>query len=162
MCIAQSFAKILGVYGERIGACHFITGSKDTATAVLSHLKASIRVNWSSPPLHGGRIAALILNNEDKRASWLAELVTVTDRIAKMRVELHKALLENKCPGTWDHVVNQIGMFSYTGLTPAQCGQMVDKHHIYMTANGRISVSGLNMVNVKYTADCIKDVVENY
>jgi aspartate aminotransferase len=122
MCIAQSFAKILGVYGERIGACHFITGSKEVATAVLSHLKASIRVNWSSPPLHGGRVAALILNNEEKRASWLAELVTVTDRIAVMRIELHKALLENKCPGSWDHVVNQIGMFTFTGLTPAQCG----------------------------------------
>lgn len=63
MCIAQSFAKILGVYGERIGACHFIVGSKEVAAAVLSNLKASIRVNWSSPPLHGGRLASLILND---------------------------------------------------------------------------------------------------
>jgi len=141
---------------------HFITGSKEVATAVLSNLKASIRVNWSSPPLHGGRIAALILNNLDKRESWLKELVMVTARIAKMRVELKKALDENKCPGNWDHVVNQIGMFTFTGLTPAQCDQMVDKHHIYLTPNGRISVSGLNMGNVQYTADCFKDVVENY
>merc|ERR1712195_410549 len=103
MCIAQSFAKILGVYGERIGACHFIVGNKDVAKAVLSNLKAAIRVNWSSPPLHGGRLAAMILNNLDKRTAWLAELVMITDRIAKMRVELKKELDENKCPGTWDH-----------------------------------------------------------
>jgi len=159
MCIAQSFAKILGVYGERIGACHFIVGNKDVAKAVLSNLKAAIRVNWSSPPLHGGRLAAMILNNLDKRTAWLAELVMITDRIAKMRVELKKALDENECPGNWDHITNQIGMFSFTGLTPPQCEQMVNTHHIYLTPNGRISVSGLNMGNVKYTADCIKIVV---
>ena len=51
-------------------------------------------------------------------------------------------------------------MFSFTGLTPNQVNKMVNTHHIYMTPNGRISVSGLNMGNVKYVADCIKDCVE--
>ena len=106
MCIAQSFAKILGVYGERIGALHFIVANQEIGKAVLSNLKASIRVNWSSPPLHGARVAEKILNNLDKRTAWLAELVTVTDRIAKMRIELKKELIANGCTGNWDHITN--------------------------------------------------------
>lgn len=53
-------------------------------------------------------------------------------------------------------------MFSFTGLTPAQSTAMIDKHHIYMTKNGRISVAGLTSKNVKYVADAIKDVKENF
>jgi len=34
---------------------------------------------------------------------------------------------------------------------------MVEKHSIYMTANGRISISGLNEKNVQYVADAIKE-----
>jgi aspartate aminotransferase len=36
MCIAQSFAKIMGLYGERTGALHFVCGDKQTAAKVLS------------------------------------------------------------------------------------------------------------------------------
>jgi aspartate/tyrosine/aromatic aminotransferase len=37
----------------------------------------------------------------------------------------------------------QIGMFSYTGLTKAQCLHMRDRWHIYMTLDGRISMAGV-------------------
>ena len=63
--------------------------------------------------------------------------------------------------GTWDHVTTQIGMFSFTGLTPKQSDAMVKKHHIYMTKNGRISVAGLTRGNVEYVARAIKDVTDN-
>jgi aspartate aminotransferase len=53
-------------------------------------------------------------------------------------------------------------MFSFTGLTNKQSTTMVEKHHIYMTANGRISIAGLNKSNIAYVAACIKDVVDNY
>jgi aspartate aminotransferase len=33
-----------------------------------------------------------------------------------MRKLLRKELVSIKAPGTWDHVTNQIGMFSFTGL----------------------------------------------
>lgn len=53
-------------------------------------------------------------------------------------------------------------MFSFLGLTPKQCEQMIKKHHIYMTGNGRISVAGLTTGNVEYVANAIKDVAENF
>jgi aspartate/tyrosine/aromatic aminotransferase len=39
MIVAQSFAKNMGLYGERIGALHIVTSNKDTADKVLSQLK---------------------------------------------------------------------------------------------------------------------------
>lgn len=39
MIISQSFAKNMGLYGERIGALHMITSNKDTADKVLSQIK---------------------------------------------------------------------------------------------------------------------------
>ena len=39
MIISQSFAKNMGLYGERAGALHIVTSNKDTAAKVLSQIK---------------------------------------------------------------------------------------------------------------------------
>jgi aspartate aminotransferase len=95
------------------------------------------------------------------RQQWLDELVAVTDRITKMRNLLRKNLEDIGAKGSWKHVTEQIGMFSFTGLTVKQSEAMVKQHHIYMTKNGRISVAGLTSSNVPYVAKCIKDVTDN-
>lgn len=51
---------------------------------------------------------------------WKEELAGMAGRIKSMRTKLHEALHASAAPGNWDHVINQIGMFSFTGLTPAQ------------------------------------------
>ena len=51
------------------------------------------------------------------------QLEGMATRIKAMRTQLHQALQESGAPGNWDHVINQIGMFSFTGLTPAQVCQ---------------------------------------
>jgi aspartate/tyrosine/aromatic aminotransferase len=79
-----------------------------------------------------------------------------------MRDALKAALIKIGTKGNWDHITSQIGMFSFLGLSPKQCEQMIAKHHIYMTGNGRISVAGLTTNNVDYVANAIKDVVDNY
>jgi aspartate aminotransferase, cytoplasmic len=35
MIVTQSFAKNMGLYGERVGAIHFIANDKDTAEKVI-------------------------------------------------------------------------------------------------------------------------------
>lgn len=78
-----------------------------------------------------------------------------------MRHELYEAIKKNGTPGTWEHIVDQIGMFSYTGLTKPQCEVMIQKHHIYMMTNGRISMAGLSSKTIQKMADAIHDVVTN-
>jgi len=53
-------------------------------------------------------------------------------------------------------------MFSYTGLTPAQVENMTQKHHVYMTKDGRISLAGLNAAKAEYLAKAIDDSIKNY
>jgi aspartate aminotransferase len=61
----------------------------------------------------------MILNEPDLRQQWLNELVAVTERITKMRQLLRSTLENIGTKGSWSHVTEQIGMFSFTGLTPA-------------------------------------------
>ena len=157
--VSQSFAKNMGLYGERIGALHVVCKDKQTSERVLSQMEITIRAMYSSPPLHGALIAARILGDPELTASWKHELKQVAERIITMRTRLVEELTKNNVPGDWSHIVSQIGMFSYTGLTPAQCENLISKWHCYLLKNGRISMSGINSKNVAYFAKAIKDVV---
>jgi aspartate aminotransferase len=159
--IAQSFAKNFGLYGERIGYIHVRCASKDIAAAVLSQLKILIRQAYSSPPRHGAAIVYKLLTTPELKTQWLEELKKMSDRILEMRSALRKALEVKETPGTWNHVTDQIGMFSFTGLTTPQVERMIDEFHIYMTKDGRISVAGLNPGNVQYVAESIDAVVRS-
>jgi len=156
--ICQSFAKNFGLYGERIGYIHVKCANKDRASAVLSQLKICVRQAYSSPPKHGAAIVNKVLTTPALKAKWLKELEKMSNRIVDMRKALRKALEDKGTSGTWNHVTDQIGMFTFTGLNKPQVVSMVDDHHIYMTADGRISMAGLNPGNVQYVADCIDKV----
>lgn len=43
--------------------------------------------------------------------------------------------------------------------TADQCKAMVERGHIYMTSNGRISMAGLNEHNVEWVAECIDKAI---
>lgn len=161
MIITYSFAKNFGLYGERIGALHIVCGSKESSDNVLSQLKIIIRPMYSNPPINGALIVDRILNNEDNFNRWEKEVFAVSDRIKKMRKLLKEELEAIQTPGNWDHIVSQIGMFSYTGLTPKQSEYLMNKHHIYLLKSGRISMPGITSKNVKYMANAIKDAVTN-
>ena len=57
---------------------------------------------------------------------------------------MYDELVKRKVKGNWDHVLKQIGMFSFTGLSERQSEEMTEKWHIYMLKSGRISLAGLN------------------
>lgn len=85
MIVAQSFAKNMGLYGERCGALHFVSSSKEIAQRVLSQVKIVIRANYSNPPVHASRLCGKILDDPKKREQWLHELKGLADRILNMR-----------------------------------------------------------------------------
>ncbi|KAL8945645.1 MAG: hypothetical protein Q9222_007844, partial [Ikaeria aurantiellina] len=160
MCIAQSFAKNFGLYGERAGAFHFVAGpasdAENTVTRIASQLAILQRSEISNPPAYGARIASLILNDAQLFKEWEANLRTMSGRIIDMRKSLRKKLEElNGKEGSWKHITDQIGMFSFTGLTEKQVLRIREEAHIYMTKNGRISMAGANSGNVEYIARAI-------
>jgi len=159
--LAQSFAKNLGLYGERAGCASVICKSPKAAKAVMSQLCAVIRPMYSNPPAHGARIAKRVMGDAKNFAAWKGEMAGMSKRISDMRAALRKKVEELKTPGTWNHITDQIGMFTFTGLTPKQVEVMIDKHHIYMLSNGRISMAGVASSNVDYIGAAINDVVVN-
>jgi aspartate/tyrosine/aromatic aminotransferase len=161
MLVSQSFAKNFGLYGERIGTLAVVCGKKDAVTNVLSQLDVLIRNLYSNPPKHGANIVRTVLSDKALTQEWHAELFAMSKRIQDMRTALFNELKKLGTPGTWTHITSQIGMFSYTGLSPAQSDSMVDKHHVYMLRNGRISMAGVTSKNVAYLAAAIDDVVRN-
>jgi len=160
MLVCQSFAKNAGLYGERVGALHVVSASKETAERVKSQLSVLQRSEISNPPTHGARIVSLILSDAALFEEWKRDIETMAGRIIAMRKELYRLLTEElKTPGKWSHIIEQIGMFSFTGLNGEQSKKMVEKGHIYMTGNGRISMAGLNSHNIRYVAERLNGVV---
>ncbi|XP_061376083.1 aspartate aminotransferase 1 isoform X1 [Gastrolobium bilobum] len=159
LLVAQSYAKNMGLYGERVGALSIVCKSADVASRVESQLKLVIRPMYSSPPIHGASIVAAILKDRDLYNEWTIELKAMAERIINMRHQLFDALRARGTPGDWSHIIKQIGMFTFTGLNPEQVSFMTKEYHIYMTSDGRISMAGLSSKTVSHLADAIHEAV---
>ncbi|THV04891.1 glutamic oxaloacetic transaminase AAT1 [Dendrothele bispora CBS 962.96] len=160
VALAQSFAKNMGLYGERVGAFSLVTADPEEKARVDSQLKIVIRPMYSNPPLHGARIANAILSDAALYAEWETEVKSMADRIISMRETLYNTLTHDlKTPGEWGHIKSQIGMFSFTGLTAPQTKALAEKAHVYMTADGRISMAGLNSKNIEHFATSVDAAV---
>jgi len=160
MMLAQSFAKNMGLYGQRVGFVSVDCNSKDEGDRVLSQLKMIARAMYSNPSTHGGKIAEMLLTDPELRKEWVdGDIKTMSNRIISMRKSLRE-ILENKLQSahSWKHVTDQIGMFCFTGLDEAQCDELMKEHSIYLTRNGRISIAGLNTKNVERVANAIHEV----
>ena len=158
--VAQSFAKNMGLYGERAGTVSIFCRSADERARVESQLKILIRPMYSSPPIHGARLVATVLGDAELRGLWLREVKMMADRIMEMRTTLRAELEALGSAGPWNHITDQIGMFCYTGLKPDQVERLTREFHVYLTKDGRISIAGINSSNVKYLARAIHEVTK--
>ena len=113
IALAQSFAKNMGLYGERVGAFSLVTADAEEKARVDSQLKIVIRPMYSNPPIHGARIASTILGSQELYSQWEGEVKGMADRIISMRDRLYDNLVALNTPGEWGHIKSQIGMFRY-------------------------------------------------
>ncbi|KAI5694306.1 hypothetical protein M8J75_014655 [Diaphorina citri] len=144
---------------ERIGNLTLVLKDKSHIPAVKSQITLIVRAMYSNPPSHGARIVSLVLNNPRLYDQWKQCIETMSGRIKQMRRGLRERLEKLNTPGTWNHITEQIGMFSYTGLNPQQVAHMVDKHHVYLLRSGRINMCGLTTQNLDHVAQAIHDAV---
>jgi aromatic-amino-acid transaminase len=158
--VSSSFSKSFSLYGERVGALSIITASKDESARVLSQLKRVIRTNYSNPPIHGGALVAAVLASPELRQMWETELAGMRDRIRAMRTGLVDAIKAQGVARDFSFVVQQRGMFSYTGLSAAQVERMKEEFGIYAVSTGRICLAALNSKNVDYVAKAIAEVTK--
>ena len=159
MMASCSFAKNFGLYGDRIGALHVVASKAENVPKLASQIRVIPRCIYSTPPLHGARIVGKVLGSPDLRSMWESECKGMADRISSARSKLHAALVAKDVVGTWDHVIAQRGMFSFTGIPSDVVVRLKTEYHIYMLENGRISVAGLNDGNIERFVDALKDIM---
>jgi aromatic-amino-acid transaminase len=157
--VSTSFSKSFSLYGERVGALSVLCQDKEEADRVLSQLKIVIRTNYSNPPIHGGMVVAMVLNTPDLRALWEKELGEMRVRIKQTRVALVEKLKAAGVKEDMSFITQQIGMFSYSGLTKDQMVRLRNEFGVYGTDTGRMCVAALNSKNIDYVCASIAKVI---
>jgi aromatic-amino-acid transaminase len=157
--VASSFSKSLSLYGERAGALSVVTADATEVPRVLSQVKRVIRTNYSNPPSHGSQTAAMVLTKPELRALWEQELGGMRDRIKLMRRQLVEKIRSHRADFDFSFVIEQRGMFSYSGLTAQQVERLRAEYGIYAVSSGRICIAALNSRNIDYVAKAIACVL---
>jgi aromatic-amino-acid transaminase len=158
--VSTSFSKSFSLYGERVGALSVLCENKEQASRVLSQLKIVIRTNYSNPPIHGGQVVATVLNTPDLRALWEKELAEMRGRIKQMRATLVEKLKAAGVKQDMSFITQQIGMFSYSGLTKDQMVRLRNEFGVYGTDTGRMCVAALNSKNIEHVCASIAKVIQ--
>ncbi len=157
--VSTSFSKSFSLYGERVGALSVLCQDKEECGRVLSQLKIMIRTNYSNPPIHGGQVVAMVLNTPELRAIWEKELGDMRTRIKQMRVALVQKLKDAGVKQDMSFITQQIGMFSYSGLTKDQMVRLRNEFGVYGTDTGRMCVAAMNSQNVDHVCASIAKVL---
>lgn len=157
--VANSFSKNFGLYSERVGALSLVAASAQEATVAQSQLKRLVRSNYSNPPRHGGAVVATILADAELRSEWVEELAAMRTRIADMRSQLVERLAQ-RCPDhDFSFLMQQKGMFSFSGLNPMQVDRLKSEWSVYIVGSGRINVAGVTPQNLDRLCEAITAVL---
>ncbi|KAI4466186.1 aspartate aminotransferase [Holotrichia oblita] len=138
--IIQSFAKNMGLYGERAGCLIITAESVEEKRKILSQCEEIIKSMYQYPPIHGARIVEKILGDTGLKAEWKLEFKLMSDRLMSIRRTLKTKLQKEGSIRNWDHIVKQCGMFCFTGLSKPQVKRLIDDHSIFLSTTGRISI----------------------
>ncbi len=157
--VSTSFSKSFSLYGERVGALSVLCASKEEADRVLSQLKIMVRTNYSNPPTHGAAVVAAVLGSPELRALWEKELGEMRQRIKQMRAGLVEGLKAAGVKQDMGFIAQQIGMFSYSGLSKDQMVRLRNEFGVYGTDTGRMCVAALNDKNLAYVCASIAKVM---
>ena len=159
LIICSSYSKNFGLYSERVGCLIYHTKNINNYLSVQSNFKKVARTIYSNPPAHGSEIVKTILIDDALRKIWLKNLNEAKDRIINMRKSLVDSLINENCDRDFSFIVNQKGMFSFTGLSEAEVLKLKEKYSIYIVKSGRINVAGITSNNVEYIAKAITEVI---
>jgi len=140
--LAYSCDKNFALYRDRVGALFVQAPSAPMAEVARGNALALARSLWSMPPDHGAAVVRVILDDPALRNEWQGELELMRNRLNAMRAMLAAAhpLLAA--------IAGQRGLFSRLPISPQTVEALRQQHGIYMPADGRINIAGLNDANI--------------
>jgi aromatic-amino-acid transaminase len=102
---------------------------------------------------------AAVLNNPEWRKLWEGELAEMRVRIKVMRQKLVEGLKAAGVQRDMGFITQQIGMFSYSGLSKDQMIRLRNEFGVYGTDTGRMCVAALNSKNIDHVCASIAKVL---
>ncbi|WP_455817945.1 amino acid aminotransferase [Pseudomonas cerasi] len=159
LIVCSSYSKNFGLYNERVGAFTLVAADAAIVDTAFSQVKATIRANYSNPPAHGAAVVATILGNTALRALWEQELTSMRERIQRMRQLFVNTLQEKGAKGDFSFIIDQNGMFSFSGLTKEQVVRLRDEFGVYAVNSGRVNVAGMTPDNMSPLCEAIVAVL---
>ncbi|NMY39967.1 aspartate/tyrosine/aromatic aminotransferase [Pseudomonas sp. WS 5013] len=160
LLVTSSYSKNFGLYRERTGALIVRADNVEKLLNIRSQLAFLARNLWSTPPSHGAAVVAEILGDAELKSLWTDEVDAMRRRVADLRSGLVEALRPHGLAERFAHIAEQRGMFSYTGLTPAQVQRLRDEFSVYLVNSGRASVAGMSEARLDYLAGAIARVCQ--
>jgi aromatic-amino-acid transaminase len=157
--VSTSFSKSFSLYGERVGALSVVCTSAEEKQRVLSQLKIVIRTNYSNPPTFGAQVVATVLTTPALRAMWEEELGQMRQRIKAMREALVARLRDAGITRDLSFITQQIGMFSYSGLSKEQMQRLRSEFGVYGVDSGRLCIAAINSRNLDAVASALAKVM---
>ena len=157
--VCSSFSKNFNLYGERVGAITVVGPNSDDAKAVLSQCKAVIRTIYSNPPTFGAAIVDTVFRDNELKEIWLKELETIRLRICELRKQFVAEMKKRLPDMSFDHILHQRGMFSYSGIQGEAADRLKVEHSVYLLRSGRINIAGMNATNLERLCDAIASVM---
>ncbi len=159
LIVASSYSKNFGLYNERVGAITLVAAEAATADTAFSQVKYTIRANYSNPPAQGAAVVATILSNQALRTIWEQELTDMRQRIQRMRQLFVNTLAEKGATRDFSFIIQQNGMFSFSGLTKDQVIRLRDEFAVYAVNSGRVNVAGMTPDNMSALCEAIVAVL---
>lgn len=159
MIVSSSCSKNFALYRDRVGSLSVISRDGETSAILRSQALNIVRTMYSMPPDHGAVVVSHILNSEDLRQEWLAELAEMRERLKEMRALLGAALRQKAPDHDFSHIERANGMFCFVGISPEQVDRIKSEFGVYMVNSSRINVAGITKDNVDHLASSIAAVL---
>ncbi|MCP1469762.1 aromatic-amino-acid transaminase [Sphingobium sp. OAS761] len=154
--LAYSCDKNFAVYRDRVGALFIHSGTESSLELARTNALTIARSLWSMPPDHGAAVVRTILDNPALRTDWEDELADMRRRLQIVRQGLASAdpLLAP--------IATQRGLFSRLPIHADAIATVRRTHGIYMPADGRINIAGLNQTNLSRFVDGVLPHLPGY
>jgi aspartate aminotransferase len=159
MIVASSCSKNFALYRDRVGSLSFVSRDNTGTAMVRSQANHIVRTMYSMPPDHGAAVVSHILQHDELRSEWEAEVAAMRERLKSMRMLVGAALRDKAPDHDFSNIEDGNGMFSFVGISNEQVERLKSEFAVYMVGSSRINVAGITADNVDHLTTSIAAVL---
>lgn len=153
--LTYTCAKTFSMYGERGGALYVVSNSSKSLAAIGSQLNHIARGIYSNPPIHPALLVKTVLKTPQLRTMWLDELDQMRKRMREIRKDFIDLISSRDPGGEWEKLAKGHGLFCSSELPPEAVIRLREEKGLYLAADGRINLTGLNHKNLEQFVDAL-------